>query len=92
MTSYEFEKIAKNAVIDILKKDHGIEVSLEELQFVWFSHLLGAKKCTLYSPKMGKLYAEVTYNIQKNQVYVDMYTKVSNTLIESKDFNLEVRS
>ena len=90
MTSYEFEKAAKNAVIKILKKKHGVEgITLEDLQFVWFAHLLGAKKATIYSPKMGKKYAEVTYNLHDEEIYVDIYEKISNSVITESAFKFD---
>lgn len=90
MTSYEFEKIAKNAVIGIMKEKYGVELTMQELEFVWFAHELGYKKCTLYAQKLGHYYPEVTYNLAKNEMYVDVYLKQSNTRIEAKDFDKEV--
>lgn len=82
MTSYEFEKLAKNEVIKIMKEKYDIELSIEELDIVWFAHELGFKKCTLYAEKLGHYYPEVTYNRDKNELYVDVYLKQSNTLIK----------
>lgn len=82
MTSYEFEKLAKNEVIKIMKENYDIELSIEELDIVWFAHELGFKKCTLYAEKLGHYYPEVTYNRDKNELYVDIYLKQSNTLIK----------
>lgn len=90
MTSYEFEKIAKNAVAKVMKEQHNIELELSELDFVWFAHELGFKKCTLYSTKMGNYYAEVTYNRDVKELYVDIYLKKSNTKFTSDQFDTEV--
>ena len=90
MTSYEFEKIAKNAVAKVMKEQHNIELELSELDFVWFAHELGFKKCTLYSTKMGNYYAEVTYNRDVKELYVDIYLKKSNTKFASDQFDTEV--
>ena len=38
---------------------------------------------------MGDKYAEVTYNRDKNEIYVDMYKKISNTKISADEFNFE---
>lgn len=83
MTSYEFEKAAKNAVIKVLGED--IEIS--QLELVWFAHELGYKKCTIWGVPMGDRYAEVTYNRDKNEMYVDIYKKISNTKISAEEFN-----
>lgn len=87
MTSYEFEKVAKNAVIKVMKEQHGIELTIEELDFVWFAHELGFKKCTLWARKMENYYAEVTYNRDTNELYVDIYLKQSNTKFAADQFD-----
>lgn len=89
MTSYEFEKAAKNAVVKIMREKHGVDVRFENLQFVWFAHELGYKKCTLYAPELGHYYPEVTYNLGKNEMYVDVYLKQSNDRIPEQDLDFE---
>lgn len=79
MTSSEFEKAAKNAAVKVMREKHGVEVSFENLQLVWFAHELGHKKCTLYAPELGKYYLEVSFNSLTNVIYVDVYFKMSNT-------------
>ena len=91
MTSYEFEKAAKNAVVKIMKEKHDLEVKFDNLQFVWFAHELGYKKCTLYAPELGHYYPEVTYNLAKNEMYVDVYLKQSNTHIPGEELDMEAR-
>ena len=91
MTSYEFEKVAKNAVVKLMKEKHNIDLTVQELDLVWFAHELGYKKCTLWAQKLGNYYPEVTYNRDKNEIYVDIYLKQSNTKIEAKDFDMEVK-
>ena len=83
MTSYDFEKAAKNAVISVL--DESIDIS--QLDIVWFTSSLGYKKCTIWGEQMGDKYAEVTYNRDKDEMYVDIYEKISNTKISSSEFN-----
>ena len=90
MTSYEFEKVAKNAVIKVMKEQHGIELTMPELEFVWFAHELGYKKCTLYAKALGHYYPEVTYNRDANELYVDIYLKQSNTRFYAFQFDSEV--
>ena len=85
MTSYEFEKAAKNAVIMTLNED----INISELDLVWFAHELGYKKCTICGKPMGYKYAEVTYNRDKDEMYVDIYQKIINNKISSDKFNFE---
>ena len=85
MTSYEFEKVAKNAVIQTFNEN----ISIDQLDFVWFAHELGYKKCTIWGPPMGYRYAEVTYNRDKDEIYVDIYQKIIKNKISSDEFNFE---
>ena len=64
MTSYQFEVAAKNAVIKVMET-YGIKLTIDEIDLVWFAHELGNKKCTLFSPKLGRYYPEVTYDATK---------------------------
>ena len=82
MTTYEFEAAAKNAVIQVMRERYKLELRIEELQLVWFAHTLGYKKCTLYAPKLGRYYPEVTYNRASDELYVDVYLKLSNTKLD----------
>ena len=90
MTIYMFEVAAKNAVIDILAA-HGITASIEDLNLVWFTHLLGNKKCMIYGPVMGKMYAEITYASGSNSVYVDLYEKIDHRDLHSFDLDFEAK-
>ena len=49
MTSYEFEVAAKNAVLKVLEEEFDILLSIQDLELVWFTHVIGNKKC-LISP------------------------------------------
>lgn len=88
MTSYEFEVAAKNVVIDMLAK-RGIEAKIEDLNLVWFTHLLGNKKCMIYGPVMANLYAEITYALDSQMVYADLYQKLDHQDIHDWDLNFE---
>ena len=86
ITSYEFEKAAKNADIQTLSEN----INIDQLDLVWFAHELGYKKCTIWGQPMGNKYAEVTYNRDKDEMYVDIYQKIINNKISSDEFNFEV--
>lgn len=90
MTSKEFEIIAKNAVVKVMKEKHDLDLTVDELEFVWFAHELGFKKCTLYAKRLGHYYPEVTYNRDADELYVDIYLKQSNTCIKAQDFDYSV--
>ena len=69
------------------KSPYEIDLTIEDLELVWFAHELGFKKCTLYAEKLGNYYPEVTYNRDKNEIYVDIYLKQTNTVIVADDFD-----
>ena len=83
MNSYEFERIAKNVVLEELFVKYDIEAKIEELDLVWFAHELGYKKCTIWGKPMKELYAEVTYNKSNDEIYVDIYKKMSNDVYDA---------
>lgn len=91
MKSYEFEVVAKNAVIKLVKQHLGLELNIEELEIVWFAHVLGNKKCTLYAERLNNYYPEVTYNVSRNELYVDLYNKEFHDVINSEDFNFNAK-
>lgn len=80
MNSYEFEVAAKNAVIKELAKID-IAAGIADLNLVWFTHLVGNKKCMIWGECMGKHYAEVTYVKDARAMYVDLYEKVSHSML-----------
>jgi hypothetical protein len=94
LSSSEFLKRAKEVTLKELIKidrDKFSSVNQDDIQEVWFTHVLGNKKCLLYCKSMGSLYAEVTYDVTNNRIYVDIYTKTHNEVYgvrekeESKD-------
>lgn len=89
MTSYEFEVAAKNVVIDMLAK-RGIEAKIEDLNLVWFTHLLGNKKCMIWGEPMANLYAEITYALDSQMVYADLYMKMDHRDLHDFELNFEV--
>ena len=88
MDSYSFEVAAKNVVIDMLAK-RGLEAKIEDLQLVWFTHLLGNKKCMIYGECMANLYAEITYARDSQMVYADLYQKLDHRDIHDWELNFE---
>lgn len=88
MTSYEFEVAAKNAVIDMLK-EYDIEASIQDLHLTWFVHLIGNKKCMVWGQSMGNLYAEVTYSVESDMMYIDLYEKKQHKQLHGYEADTE---
>ncbi len=91
MTSYEFEVAAKNAAIETIKYRYNIDVDIKEINLVWFTHLLGNKKCMLYAWQIETAYIEVTYSKEKDEMYVDVYEKALNVLVPNNKFDFEAK-
>lgn len=91
MTTYEFEVAAKNAVLDKYFAGNS-DVSIADIHVVWMAHVLGYKKCLLMTPHADDMYFEVTYNLKSNEMYLDLYQKQQNILIESDDIHTRVKA
>lgn len=85
MTSYDFEVVAKNAVIEVIREKYGEEYDITGIQMVWFAHVLGNKKAILIDSGDNRRIYEVTYNQNICEIYVDAYDKVMNVKIANFD-------
>ena len=91
MTSYEFEVAAKIAVINSVIVRHREYYTIDQIQMVWFAHVLGNKKAILIDNGENQRMYEVTYDKERDRMYVDEYEKASNTVIEGKNIRLEAK-
>ena len=92
MTSYEFEIIAKNAVIDKVKAEYGEDLKIEEVHQVWFSKTLqNFKICLCDSKPTNSRFYECTYNGNKKEMYVDIYEKKYNFKVDYQNFQKAVK-
>jgi hypothetical protein len=90
MSSYEFEVAAKNAVIETCRERYGEEYTIKDIQMVWFCHILGFKKAILINNGPNLQIFEVTYNRDKNEMYVDSYSKNSNDVLFQAEIDMTV--
>ena len=90
MVEMQSARLKRAGVVRRLQEAHEFSrVRLHQLDLVWFAHELGYKKCTIWGQPMGNKYAEVTYNRDKDEMYVDIYQKIINNKISSDEFNFE---
>lgn len=80
MTSNQFDMIARAAVAAVCVENYGEECDARDIQVVWFAHVLGNKKTIMIDNWPNRIY-EVTYNAAKDELYVDTYSKTSNTVV-----------
>ncbi len=92
MNSYEFCVAAKNAIIQKVKEIYNEDYKIEDIQVVWMVHLLGFKKgIYIDNGKNNRIY-EVTYNRDRNEMYVDMYEKRINAVISGTEIDITAHS
>lgn len=58
------------------------ELLLTEVHVVWFAKVLGGWKCMISSTAARGMYWEVTYASFKDEIYLDVYQKVSNDRLD----------
>lgn len=90
MNSYNFEVICKNALIEKLKEKYNEDFTIQELHLVWFAKELKNYKCTIVDLRDNQRYYECTYNGNTDQIYIDIYEKQHNIVIDNTEFNTVV--
>lgn len=93
MENQKFEKLAKRVVMNYanahVDKTDGVKVTEENVFIVWLSKVLQNNKALLSTTLPDGMYYEVTYNGDKDELYLDAYKKFENRLItgeEIKDY------
>lgn len=67
------------------KPDKVPELKLDEVNVVWFAKVLGGWKCIIASTVAKGLLWEVTYASARDEMYLDVYTKLNNIKISLSD-------
>ena len=86
MDNKKFVELAKGAVVDYFNSrkeitDEG-RLTLEDVYVVWLCKTLQNNKALLSTNVWDGMYYEVTYNGDKNEMYLDAYKKWDNKCIE----------
>jgi hypothetical protein len=63
------------------KPDKVPELMMSEVNVVWFAKVLGGWKCIIASTVAKGLLWEVTYASARDEIYLDVYTKLNNIKI-----------
>ena len=78
------KNLVKNYAYEHLDITDGISLSDFDVYIVWYAYELGHNKALVSTTLIDGMYYEVTYNSNKNEVYLDAYKKFENRLIEVK--------
>lgn len=93
--SYEFEVICKNAIVDYVndhfdQTDGTQPIDIRNVYVVWMCKTLKNSKALLSTTVPDGKYYEMTYNGEKDELYMDVYTKIQNICIPSSKFKKTV--
>lgn len=85
--SDEFIKIAKSQVYQMAKEGldptDDVRLSVDDVYVVLYAYVLGNQKATLSTMLPDGKYYEVTYNSEKDEMYIDCYVKLKQNVIKN---------
>lgn len=75
-----FQSVCKNKLVEWYNKNEGTKIDLSNVFIVWSCKTLQNYKCLASTTVSGDgIYAEFTFNGDKQELYQDIYRKVDNT-------------
>jgi hypothetical protein len=78
MGEQSFVALCKAEVIAYVKHTFGKTITLDDVYVVWLCKTLQNNKALLSTTLPDGLYYEMTYNGDKQEMYVDVYEKMYN--------------
>lgn len=78
------KQVVMNYVNEHLDKTDGIQIKLHDVYVVWFCKTLQNWKCLLSTNLPDGMYYEVTFNGDKQELYLDAYKKFENRCIKGE--------
>lgn len=87
METVDFVKKATGAIVAYHNKNNPIEdhISSEDVYVVWYAKALQNSKGLLSTNKPDGMYYEVTYNGNKDEFYLDAYSKKDNVVVANTE-------
>ena len=86
MDSGEFMSLCKDVVAkyanEHLDKSDGKQINTDDVYIVWMSKTLQNNKALASTNLFDGMYYELTFNGDKNELYLDAYKKFENRCIE----------
>ena len=58
------------------------KIELNECFIVWYNFTLGNAKALVSTYRLDRMYYEMTYNKEKNELYIDAYLKVKHDCVK----------
>ena len=85
MINNDMMKLCKNVVVDYFNsrvdKTDNMQLTEDDVYIVWFSKTLQNFKALVSTTVSDGMYYEITYNGDKNELYLDAYKKWENKKI-----------
>lgn len=91
MDSTNFTDICRRLVADYanahLDRTNNAGISSEDVYVVWLCKVLKNNKALLSTPLPDGMYYEITYNGEKDELYLDAYKKFENRRIKVRELS-----
>ena len=76
----DFQSVCLNKLVDWYNKNNETQIERDDVFIVWSCKTLQNYKCLASTTVSGDgIYAEYTYNGDKQELYEDVYKKLTNT-------------
>lgn len=76
----DFQSVCLDKLVDWYNKNNEIQIERDDVFIVWSCKTLQNYKCLASTTVSGDgIYAEYTYNGDKQELYEDVYKKLTNT-------------
>ena len=81
----DFQKRCKEALIEWYREYEDCSPAWDEVFIVWSCKTLQNYKCLASTSRPDAIYAEYTYNGDKDELYEDVYDKRSNRVVKQEN-------
>lgn len=78
MDNGKFIDICKNEVVKYTNDHLDKQISFDDVYVVWLTKALQNNKALLSTTLLDGMYYELTYNGDKNELYIDVYKRFEN--------------
>ena len=90
MSNNEFQKLCKKVIVDYfnsrVEKTDNKQITEEDVFIVWLCKTLQNHKALVSTTISDGMYYELTYNGDKQELYLDAYKKWENKVVRRNQF------
>ena len=85
MDNGKFIDVCKNEVVKYTNDHLDKQISSDDVYVVWLTKTLQNNKALLSTTLLDGMYYELTYNGDKNELYIDVYKRLENKEVTLDD-------